>query len=372
MSARATALGAINLGQGFPDTDGPSEILEAAVAAIRAGRGNQYPPVHGLPELRQAVAAHQQRFYRLDVDPVDGVVIGTGASETLVAAVLALVDGGDEVIVIEPYFDLYAAAIDLARGVRVAVPMTMVDSEFRLDLDALRDAISNKTRLVVINSPHNPTGSMLSIEELSAIAALVLEHDLIVLADEAYEHLTFDDRIHHPIATLPDMWEHTITVGSAGKAFSLTGWKVGWASGPPDLIAAVRTVRQHLSYVSSGPFQWAIADALGLPDSYFEGFAADLQRRRDQLVGGLTNCGLSASKTAGTYFVVTDVRPLGFSTGADFCEHTLIEAGVAAIPVHAFCDSVVGDPYVRWTFCKRDEVLDEAIARLNTTYGGLG
>ncbi len=371
MSARATALGAINLGQGFPDTDGPTEILEAAVAAIRAGRGNQYPPVHGLPELRRAVVAHQRRFYGLDVDPVDGVVIGTGASETLVAAILALVDEGDEVIVIEPYFDLYAAAIDLARGVRVGVPMTLVDSEFRPNLDAFRDAITSRTRLVVINSPHNPTGSMLSTKELSAIAALAIEHDLIVLSDEAYEHLTFDDRVHRPIATLPGMWERTITVGSAGKSFSLTGWKVGWACGPPNLIAAVRTVRQHLSYVSSGPFQWAIADALALPDSYFANFAADLQGRRDQLVGGLADCGLRASKTAGTYFVVTDVRPLGFPTGADFCEHALTKAGVAAIPVQAFCDSAVGKPYVRWTFCKRDDVLDEAIARLTKTYGGL-
>jgi len=372
MSARATELGAVNLGQGFPDVDGPASVQEAAITAIREGRGNQYPPVHGVPELRRSIAAHQKRFYGLEVDPVDGVVVGTGASETLVAAILALVDEGDEVIVVEPYFDLYAAAIDLARGTRITIPMTMDSGRFSVDLDALDARITSRTRLIVINSPHNPTGSMLSGHELDRIAAIAREHDLIVLSDEAYEHLVFDGVHHRPIATLPGMWERTITVGSAGKSFSLTGWKVGWASGPPDLIAAVRTVRQHLSYVSSGPFQWAIVEALALPDSYFVEMATDLQRRRDRLAAGLSDCGLAPSSTFGTYFIATDVRPLGFATGADFCEDALTRAGVAAIPVQAFCDSHIGDPYVRWTFCKRDAVLDEAIGRLLKSFGSRG
>ena len=372
MSRRAAELGAVNLGQGFPDIDGPVSVRDAAIAAIQEGRGNQYPPVHGVPELRQAIALHQKHFYALDVDPLDGVVVGTGASETLVAAILALVDEGDEVIVVEPYFDLYAAAIDLARGVRVAVPMIMTGGRASVDIDMLATRVTSRTRLVIINSPHNPSGSMLTDEELVGIAAIARDRDLLVLADEAYEHLVFDGVRHRPIATLAGMWERTITVGSAGKSFSFTGWKVGWATGPAQLIAAVRTVRQHMSYVSSGPFQYAIAEALALPDAYFTEAALDLQRRRDLLASGLRQCGLVAGETHGSYFVMTDVRPLGFATGAAFCEDALTRAGVAAIPVQAFCDTNVGDPYVRWTFCKRDEVLHEAIARLHKGYGSRG
>ena len=368
MSTLAQRVGAINLGQGFPDTDGPQELKDEAIAAIQDGRGNQYPPPHGLPVLRDAIAAHQQRFYDLPVDPVAGVVVGTGASEIIQATLLALVDDGDEVVVFEPWFDIYAAGISLARGVRVGVPMS--GPALRPDLDALRSALTPRTRLLLLNSPHNPTGVVLTDEELAAIARIAIENDLLVLSDEAYEHLWFDGHRHLPIATLPGMWERTVTVGSGGKTFSFTGWKVGWASGPADLIAAVRVVRQHLSYVSGGPFQHAMAVGLGFGDEYFASFRADLEAKRDLLSSGLARLGMRVLPAEGTYFVTTDVRPLGYADGLAFCRDLPGRAGVVAIPHQAFCDDAsVGEPYVRWAFCKRPAVLEEALERLEKGLG---
>ena len=363
MSLLATQVGAINLGQGFPDTDGPHELAEIAAAAIRDGRGNQYPPAHGLPELREAIAAHQARFYGLQVDAGAGVVVGTGASETLQSALMALVDEGDEVVMFEPWFDIYGAGISLARGVRVGVPLS--GPRLRPDLDRLRSAITPRTRVLLLNTPHNPTGLVLTREELEGIAAIAIEHDLIVISDEAYEHLWFDGHPHIPISTLPGMFDRTVTIGSGGKTFSFTGWKVGWASGPAHLIAAVRVVRQHLSYVSGGPFQYAMAAGLRLPDSYFTDFRADLAGKRDLLTSGLAGLGFGVLESEGTYFLTTDVRPLGYSDGLEFCRDIPHRAGVVAIPHQALCDdAAIGAPYVRWAFCKRPSVLQEALERL--------
>lgn len=363
MSMLAAEVGAVNLGQGFPDTDGPQELKDIAIEAILDGRGNQYPPPHGLPLLREAIAGHQRRFYDLDVDDVREVVVGTGASEVIQSALLALVDEGDEVLVFEPWFDIYAAGISLARGQRVGVPMAGPD--LRPDLAALRAAVTPRTRLILLNSPHNPTGIVFTPAELAEVAAIAIDHDLLVLSDEAYEHLWFDGHRHVPMATLPGMRERTVTVGSGGKSFSFTGWKIGWATGPADLIGAVRVVRQHLSYVSGGPFQYAMAHGLGLPDEYFTGFRADLADKRDLLSAGLASLGLRVIATQGTYFVTTDVRPLGYADGLAFCRDLPGRAGVVAIPHQAFCDDEsIGAPYVRWAFCKRPVVLEEALDRL--------
>ena len=367
MSVLATKTGAINLGQGFPDTDGPQILKDAAIAAISEGRGNQYPPVHGLPALREAIATHQQRFYALSVNPDTDVVVGTGASEILTAALLAVVDTDDEVIIFEPWFDVYDAGISLARGRRVAVPLC--PPTFRPDIDALRAAITPHTKVLLINSPHNPTGTVFTLTELQAIADIAIEHDLIVFSDEAYEHLWYSDHPHIPISTLPGMYERTITIGSGGKCFSFTGWKVGWASGPRDLIAAVRVVRQHLSFVSGGPFQWAIAAGLDLPDVYFSDFRADLEIKRDILSSGLREIGLEVVPSQGTYFVMTDVRPLGFDDGMQFCREAAERAHVVAIPVQALCaDPLIGGAYVRWAFCKQPAVLHAATAQLSAAF----
>jgi N-succinyldiaminopimelate aminotransferase len=363
MSALAIQLDAVNLGQGFPDTDGPEAVRDAAISAITAGRGNQYPPAHGIPELRQAIAGHQRRFYELTVDWQNEVVVTTGASEAIAAAVLALVEPGDEVLMLDPYFDLYPAAVSLAGANRVTVPL--VGPNLRPDLNAIAAAVTERTRMILLNTPHNPTGIVLTKAELQAISKIAIENDLIVLSDEAYEHLWFDGHPHVPIATLPGMWERTVTVGSAGKSFSFTGWKVGWATGPADLIAAVRVARQHLSYVSSGPFQWATITGLELPDSYFEDFRHGLQTQRDLLAGGLANLGYGVIEPQGTYFITTDVRPLGFDSGETFCQTIPERVGVVAIPHSALSDHPeVTAPFVRWAFCKRPEVLSEALTRL--------
>ncbi len=368
MSALATRLGAVNLGQGFPDTGGPEQVREAALQAIRDGLGDQYPPAHGNPDLRAAIAGHQSRFYGLHPDPDTGVVVATGASEAIAATILALVEPGQAVMVLDPYFDLYAATIALAGAQRIPVPLTA--DTLRPDVDAMRQALTPATRLLLLNSPHNPTGVVFSRAELMQLAAFACEHDLLVLADEAYEHLWFDDSEHVPIASLPGMWDRTVTIGSGGKSFSFTGWKVGWATGPAELIAAVRVVRQHLSYVSGGPFQYAMATGLRLPDSYFEGFRADLAAKRDRLCAGLSEVGLRVVPPQGTYFATTDVRPHGFADGEQFCRRAPQEAGVVAIPMTALSDHPhMSAPYVRWAFCKRPEVLDEAVARLQRWLG---
>ncbi len=362
MSALATHLGAVNLGQGFPDTGGPHEVREVALRAVRDGLGDQYPPAHGLPDLRAAIIEHQRRFYGLDI--VDaGVVVTTGASEALTAAILALVEPGQDVMILDPYFDLYAAAIGLAGARRLAVPLTA--DALRPDVTAMRAAVTPDTRVLLLNSPHNPTGVVFSREELADLAEFAIAHDLLVISDEAYEHLWFDDAEHIPIATLPGMFERTITIGSGGKSFSFTGWKVGWATGPADLIAAVRVVRQHLSYVSGGPFQYAMAAGLRLPDSYFDAFRAGLAAQRDQLCAGLDELGLRVIPPQGTYFATTDVTTLGFADGEQFCRRAPHEAGVVAIPQSALSDHPeTTSPYVRWAFCKQPPVLQEALARL--------
>lgn len=371
MSALATELGAVNLGQGFPDTDGPQALRDAAISAIREGRGNQYPPAHGLPQLRRAIAAHQQQWYGLAPDWESGVVVTTGASEALAAAILALVAPGDEVIMLDPYFDVYAAVVALAGGVRVAVPLR--EPGLRPDLDALAAAVTPRTRLILLNTPHNPTGVVLTPAELSGIAAIALAGDLIVVSDEAYEHLWFDDHRHRPIAGLPGMWERTLTIGSAGKMFSLTGWKVGWASGPADLIGAVRVVRQHLSYVSGGPFQWAVAEGLAADEAYFGDLRATMAAQRDLLAAGLSQLGLGVVPAAGTYFLSTDVRPLGFPDGDSFVSWAAHQAGVVAIPMAALSDHPeVTGPYVRWAFCKSPETIGAGLQRLATGLAARG
>lgn len=365
MSALATATGSINLGQGFPDTDGPEEIREAAVRALRDGRGNQYPPGPGVPELRTAIAAHQEHRYGLTFDPDREVLVTAGATEAIAASLLALVEPGDEVVALEPYYDSYAASIALAGGTRVPVTLRPDGGAFRLDLDELRAAVTDRTRLLLINTPHNPTGTVLTREELTAIAALAVERDLLVITDEVYEHLTFGDAGHIPLATLPGMRERTVTIGSAGKTFSFTGWKVGWVTASPELVTAVRSAKQFLTYVASGPFQYAIAEALSLPDSYYDAFRADMSAKRDLLADGLAAAGFEVFRPAGTYFVTTDIRPLGESDGFAFCRALPERAGVVAIPNAVFYDHRdAGAPFVRFAFCKRIPVLEEAVDRL--------
>jgi N-succinyldiaminopimelate aminotransferase len=362
MSALATATGSINLGQGFPDTDGPAEVREAAVRALREGRGNQYPPGPGIPELRTAIAEHQQRFHGLDYDPDTEVLVTAGATEAIAAALLALLEPGDEVIALEPFYDSYAACIAMAGATRV--PLTLRAPSFRPDLDELRSSITPRTRLLLINTPHNPTGTVLTAEELAVIAELAVEHDLLVVTDEVYEHLVFG-ATHHPIAALPGMRERTVSISSAGKTFSFTGWKVGWVTASPALVAAVRTAKQYLTYVSAGPFQYAVAEALRLPDTYFDTFRADLLRKRDLLVDGLAAAGFRAFTPEGTYFVTTDITPLGEKDGIAFCRALPERCGVVAIPNAVFYDDVdAGLSLVRFTFCKKDDVLQEAVARL--------
>ncbi|WP_424212935.1 pyridoxal phosphate-dependent aminotransferase [Streptomyces sp. BI20] len=369
MSALAARTGSINLGQGFPDTDGPAEIAEAAVRALREGRGNQYPPGPGVPELRRAVAEHQLRFHGLSFDPDSEVLITAGATEAIAAALLALLEPGDEVVALEPFYDSYAACIAMAGATRVPVTLRPDGPEgetFVLDHDELRAAVGPRTRLLLVNTPHNPTSTVLGPADLAAIAELAIERDLLVITDEVYEHLVFGTR-HVPLASLPGMRERTVTISSAGKTFSFTGWKVGWVTAPPELTAAVRSAKQFLTYVSSGPFQYAIAEALALPDSYYDTLRADHERKRDILSAGLRAAGLRVFRPAGTYFVTTDIAPLGEEDGMAFCRSLPERCGVVAIPNAVFYDDKqAGRTLVRWAFCKKDEVLREAADRLTT------
>lgn len=362
MSALAAHTGAINLGQGYPDSDGPSEVLEAAVAAIRSGTANQYPPGIGIAELRHAVAAHQHRFWGQVVDADTEVLVTAGATEALTAAIIALCEVGDEVVTFEPWFDLYGAAIAMAGAVRKVV--TLRPPDYGFDPDELAAAITVRTRLILLNSPHNPTGKVFSRAELECIARLAIEHDLLVVTDEVYEHLVFDGE-HIPIATLPGMAERTITISSGGKTFAVTGWKIGWACARPDLMRAVRTVKQFLTYVSGGPFQRAIAVGLGMDDGFFSAQAADLRAKRDYLSAGLAAAGFEVFDSAGTYFVTTDIRSVGYDDGVEFCRRLPEWVGVAAVPNVVMYDNVQeGRSLVRFAFCKRLEVLEEAVNRL--------
>lgn len=366
MSALAVRTGALNLGQGFPDTDGPEVIRQAAKDAIDAG-ANQYPPGLGVPELREAVAAHQQRFYGLTFDPENEVLITAGATEAIAACMLGLLEPGDEVIALEPYYDSYAATIAMAGAARV--PVTLRAPDFTLDVDELAAAITSNTRMLLINTPHNPTGVVLTRSQLQQIARLAVEHDLIVVSDEVYEHMTFGTP-HIPLATMDGMRERTVTISSGGKTFSLTGWKIGWACASPPLLAAVRAAKQFLTYVSGAPFQPAIATALALPDSFYSGIAAELRGKRDRLCRGLADAGFDVFTPAGTYFVTTDVRSLGYDDGIEFCRELPGRCGVVAVPSVVFYDNKdEGRPLVRFAFCKQDDVLDEAIDRLSRLAG---
>jgi N-succinyldiaminopimelate aminotransferase len=362
MSALALATDSINLGQGFPDVDGPDEIKQRAVDAIWAGR-NQYAPGPGYPELRAGIVDHQKRYYGIDLDPDTQVLVTAGATEAVTAAMLALVDTGDEVIALEPYYDSYVAAIAMAGGTRV--PVTLRAPDFRLDVDRLNAAVSPRTKLILLNSPHNPTGTVLSKDELQAIADVAIEHDLIVVTDEVYEHLVYDGE-HVPISTLPGMFERTLSISSAGKTFALTGWKVGWATGPVPLIDAIRTTKQFMTFTNAAPMQPAIAHGLLMDDAYFTTLTTDMRRKRDLLCNGLAEVGFEVFKPSGTYFASVDIRPLGFDDGFAFCRELPKLAGVVAIPHAVFYDNVeIGRPLVRFAFCKRDEVLVEAVDRLH-------
>ena len=364
MSAMAAATGAINLGQGFPDVDGPPAVAQRAAEAILSGRGNQYPPGAGIPELRKAIAEHQNAEYGLAVDPDGEVLVTAGATEAIAAAILAFVDAGDEVVALEPFYDSYLANVAMAHG--SCVPVRLDPPEFRLALDRLNAAISPKTRVILLNSPHNPTGAVLSRGEQQMIAEVAIAHDLLVIADEVYEHLSFDAP-HLPIATLPGMRERTLTVSSAGKTFSFTGWKIGWVTGPADLVAGVRTAKQFLTFVSGGPFQHAVAYALTSEMAWVAELRSSLARRRDLLTDGLEAVGLDVFRPRGTYFVTTDVRSLGWDDAMQFCRALPDRAGVVAIPCASFYLRPGPDVghLVRWTFCKEASVLAAALERLS-------
>ena len=353
MSALAERTGAVNLGQGFPDEDGPGVVLEAAAAALRAGH-NQYAPLAGVPALRDAIVAHQERFYGLAVDDVQVTI---GATEAIAAAMLGLLEPGDEVVVFEPLYDSYAASIAMAGGRRRAVTLRPPDWSF--DPDQLAAAVTPRTRLVLLNSPHNPTGKVFSRDELSVVAELCRSRDLVAVCDEVYEHLVYEGP-HVPLATLDGMAERTLTVSSLGKTFSVTGWKVGWACGPASLVAGVRAAKQFLSFAGATPFQVAGAAALASDDGFYAGLAATFRAKRDRLCAGLRAAGLEPLPAAGTYFVNARVE----GSGAEFCRELPFRAGVVAIPTGVFYDSSVGDSLVRFAFCKRESVIDEAAARL--------
>ena len=367
MSAIATATGSVNLGQGFPDTDGPREVLDAAIEAINGGL-NQYPPGPGMAVLRTAVATHQQRFYGVAYDPDTEVLITAGATEALASALLGLLDTGDEVVVFDPMFDSYAPCIALAGA--VAKPVLLRPPAYQFDADELRAAITPKTRLILFNSPHNPTGRVFTREEVQLVADLAIEHDLTVVTDEVYEHLVFDGCEHIALSSLPGMRDRTLVISSGGKTFNTTGWKIGWMCGPSHLVSAARTAKQFLTYVNGGPFQPAIAVGLGLPDAFFNELAADLQRKRDRLVPGLEEAGFVVYPTSSTYFVTADIRQLRpDGDGMAFCRQLPHNCGVVAIPAEVlYANRAAGRHIVRFAFCKRLDVIDEAVRRLKTLH----
>ncbi len=362
MSALALRTGSINLGQGFPDEDGPSPVVEAAVDALRSGR-NQYAPGPGVPELREAVAAHQARHYGIELDPTTEVVITAGATEAVAAAIFAFLNPGDEMVVLEPFYDSYVACIEMAGGVRR--PVTLRAPDYRLDVDALEAAVTDRTTTILLNTPHNPTGVVLDRAELEAVARVAQEHDLLVVTDEVYEHLLYDGREHVPICTLPGMWDRTVSISSAGKTFSFTGWKVGWVSGPADLVNTVMAAKQWLTFTNAAPLQPAVAHALNHEESFFVSLAKELEGKRDLLVAGLRELELEVYPPEATYFVTTDVRTYGYPDGMAFCLALPEKAGVVAIPSQGFYDDQdEGRHKVRWAFCKDASVLEDAVRRL--------
>ncbi|MEU5879587.1 pyridoxal phosphate-dependent aminotransferase [Spirillospora sp. NPDC047279] len=364
MSALAVATGSINLGQGFPDTDGPPAMLDAAVEAIRSG-GNQYPPGPGVPELREAVAAQRLDRYGLEYDPATEVYVTVGATEGISAAVLALTGPGDEVIVFEPYYDSYAATIALAGAERRPVTLRPVEGRFTFDPDELRAAVGPRTRAILVNSPHNPAGTVFTRAEMEAIAAVCREHDLIAITDEVYEYLTFDGAEHIALATLEGMRERTVSVSSTGKTFSVTGWKTGWVTAPAEYVRAVQTVKQFTTYAVGGPWQRATAYALRNELPWVEDLRASLESKRDRLITGLEAAGFTTYRPQGTYFVQADIRPLGFTDGMELARALPEKVGVVAVPTQVFYDHAeAGAHFVRFAFCKKDEVIDEAAERL--------
>lgn len=362
MSALAVEHDAVNLGQGFPDTAGPQPVLDAAIAAIDAGR-NQYPPGPGVPQLREAIAAHQRHWYGLDWDVNSEVLVTAGAAEALAAAILALCEPGDELIAFEPFYDAYDADAVLAQA--TLVPVRLDWPEFALNIDRLAAAITPNTRAILLNTPHNPTGHVFSRAELEQIAELAVAHDLIVITDEVYEHLAFDEHRHIPMASLPGMRDRTLTISSGGKTFATTGWKIGWVTGAAELVSAVMAVKQWLTYVNAGPFQEGIAAGLALPDAEFAAIREQLRAGRDLLVPALVDAGFAVAPVNGGYFAVADAAPLGVTDAAQLCRELPERIGVAAVPLSAFYRDASGaESLVRFAFCKRPEVLREAVARL--------
>ena len=363
MSALAVKTGAINLGQGFPDTDGPQEIAELAITAIRDGH-NQYPPGLGIKKLRDAISHHQMRFYGLEFDPETEVLVTAGATEAIAASLLAICEQGDEIITFEPYYDSYAASIALAGGVRRVV--TLNTPEYTFSIDDLEKLINGKTKAILLNSPHNPTGKVFTHNELSQIANLCIEHDLVAICDEVYEHLVFEGE-HIPLIQYPGMRDRTIQISSAGKTFSFTGWKIGWVCAQPALLDTVRTAKQFLTYVNGAPFQHAIAEALNLSDHYFDNFLEDMRVKRDCLSQGLEKAGLTTFTPQGTYFVTADIEKLGYEDGKQFCLDLPVQCGVVAVPNVVFYDNKdLGSTLIRFAFCKKLDVLEEAVERLQT------
>lgn len=362
MSALAVEHDAVNLGQGFPDTAGPQPVLDAAIEAISAGR-NQYPPGPGIPQLRRAIAAHQRHWYGLEWDVDSEVLVTAGATEALAAAILALCEPGDELIAFEPFYDAYDADAVLAQA--TLVPVRLEWPDFALDSDRLASAITPRTRAILVNTPHNPTGHVFSRAELEQIAELAIAHDLIVITDEVYEHLAFDEHRHIPMASLPGMRDRTLTISSGGKTFATTGWKVGWVTGSAELVSAVMAVKQWLTYVNAGPLQEGIAVGLALPDADFAAIRAQLRSGRDLLVPALADAGFTVAPVNGGYFAVADAAPLGVTDAAQLCRELPERIGVAAVPLSAFYRDAAGaKSLVRFAFCKRPEVLHEAATRL--------
>ncbi|VVJ23968.1 Aspartate aminotransferase (EC [Amycolatopsis camponoti] len=364
MTALAVKHDAVNLGQGFPDTDGPAGMLEAAKNALFGG-ANQYPPGPGRPELRAAIARHRQR-YGTEYDPDTEILVTAGATEAITAALIALTEPGDEVIVIEPYYDSYAAAVAMAGAERKVVGLVEgEDGRFGLDVEGLRAAVTPRTRAILVNSPHNPTGTVFTRAELESLAALCVEHDLIAICDEVYEHLVFDDNEHIPLVTLPGMRPRTVSISSAGKTFNCTGWKIGWVCSTPELVAAVKAAKQFITFVSGGPLQPAVAHALDHELAWVDGLRSSLEEKRDRLSAGLADAGFAVRPTAGTYFVCVDVRPLGFTDAADLAWELPGRVGVAAVPVKVFTDHPDEWKHLlRFAFCKRNDVIDEGVTRL--------
>jgi N-succinyldiaminopimelate aminotransferase len=361
MSALAAATGSLNLGQGFPDSDGPDSIKRAAIRAIEAGH-NQYPPVDGIGDLRSAIAEHQRRFNGLDFDPDTEILVTAGATEAIAACLLSLCETGDEVVLFEPYYDSYAACTAMAGAQRRVVQLRAPDWSF--DPDELESVVTERTRLLLLNTPHNPTGKVFSLAELQVIADVCRRHDLLAVTDEVYEHLVFESP-HVSLASLPGMAERTITISSAAKMFSVTGWKVGWACARPELIAAIRTVKQFLTFVNGAPFQHAIAEGLTTSDDYLIEAARVLRQKRDFLTTGLEAAGFKVFPSHGTFFLTTDITSLSDQDGYAFCLALPERCGVVAIPSSVFYDDKdAGRPFVRWMFSKRQEVLEEAVERL--------